>query len=675
MRQPGSGFREWLGKLPAVSVGLVASWLLVALVVQLGYASHLQRARDELYAVASYAIRDPVVEVSARVLPVVRAVMPSFENEYVLGFLREKKVRGKGPDSQQRFDELVTQAFSTLESHPFRVLGLVPLNLSPHGFATYAFVHPGWLQLLATLALFLLVAPLLEEWWGRPVFAGTLVLLALLGAGVFCLVHAQSDRALLGGSAVVAGLVAAVVVRFRAEEVDFLGWLSPVAGVELIAPAWVIGALWVVYELFLWWGAQGMLPGGVDNAVGYTAHASGAAVGGLLSLAFSRFGWEREDAERSWQVMPSGTSGKSGKQERTERFNLKDVEKALELGDEDGAFAMLEAEVRRSARNREAVSRFWQMAVERGVAEQAAPAMVALVHEELRRGAEEVAAGVWRALAERLPSALLDPPSLVRLAPVIGRLHGGERAVLALEQAIDARNKGLTPTLAARVARLAVELKPELAVEAAQWALTSKKLDDAERAELEVMAAEIAPPDPELPEEKDATSKSNVFFEESDRSAFGDIQDLSAPADSFPDGVVIEATPRMLEDEGLRIEVADQGQSTLAYSRLRAVSVAGVHGLGPKPVVLVDLVVDGVGYEKPLGVIRLRSDRFDPRAVAPDAASPLDALRHMVKELLWRGEAQPLPDAAGAAAKPVRVFESLEAYYEQVLRAAATDLG
>jgi hypothetical protein len=90
--------------------------------------------------------------------------------------------------------------------------------------------------------------------------------------------------------------------------------------------------------------------------------------------------------------------------------------------------------------------------------------------------------------------------------------------------------------------------------------------------------------------------------------------------------------------------------------------------------VLIDLLVDGAGTEGPLRVIRLRSDRFDPRRLAPGVDGALDALRWMVQEIVSRSDARPLPDPDGAAARPVHVFESLDQYHEQVLREAARDL-
>jgi len=659
----------WLSRIPVLSLGLVVVWLVVNLIVQVGFASHGRDVEDNLREAVSFAIHNPVVEVDARLLPAVRAVMPSFESNEMFAFLRKKRPEGDGATPQERFELFAAGAFDALDSHPYRVLGVVPAHLSVHGFLTHPFVHSGWLHLLGTVVLFLLAGSMLEGLWGRRVFAASLVLLALVSAGAFALVHIGADRALVGASSVVAGLVAAVVVRFRDQEVDFLGWLAPFAEVELSAPAWALALPWAAYEIFLWWVVQGALPGGVDNAVGYTAHAAGALLGGLLPLGIARLGWEERYGCASQVEV---------KQTKARGFDFQNVIKARAAGDADGAFAMLEAELQRSARNRDAVTTFWEMAIERGVAEEAAPFMFHLVREELRRGAEEVAVAQWREVAEHLPTTFLDPSTLLRLVPIVRRVDGDEQAVVALQQALDERNEGLTPAEAAQLARLAVDLEPQLAISAARRALASQALEEGPRLELEQFVAKLAlreveaTGEPEKPEKPEPAP--SVFYEESDRSAFGDVGDLSALDDSFPNGAVSDAVPQALEAEALRIEVVGQGQTDLAYTRLRAVAVVGVHGLGPKPVVLIDLLIDGAGSEGPLRVIRLRSDRFDPRPLAPGVDGALDSLRWMVREILSRSDAQPLPDPDGAAARPVRMFKSLEEYHERVLREAARDL-
>jgi hypothetical protein len=75
------------------------------------------------------------------------------------------------------------------------------------------------------------------------------------------------------------------------------------------------------------------------------------------------------------------------------------------------------------------------------------------------------------------------------------------------------------------------------------------------------------------------------------------------------------------------IYVSGKGPSRLAYGRITAVSLAAVRGLGPKPVVLLDLLLAGPqpGPE-PLPLVRLRSDQYDPRKLVASSASPLEAL-------------------------------------------------
>ena len=139
--------------------------------------------------------------------------------------------------------------------------------------------------------------------------------------------------------------------------------------------------------------------------------------------------------------------------------------------------------------------------------------------------------------------------------------------------------------------------------------------------------------------------------------------------------VLCEARPRVIAAAALHAESEENGALEISWARVRAVSMAGVRGLGPKPVVLVDIFLDGGGMERPLSLLRLRSDQFDPRALLADAPKhPLEALCAAVQAMIRSGKALALPDAEGAAGRPMRVYESLEAYEVQVLRPAAQDL-
>jgi hypothetical protein len=84
-------------------------------------------------------------------------------------------------------------------------------------------------------------------------------------------------------------------------------------------------------------------------------------------------------------------------------------------------------------------------------------------------------------------------------------------------------------------------------------------------------------------------------------------------------------------------------------------------------VLIVDLLLSPES-EPELQVLRLRSDRFDPRrlSVMPEA-SPLKALRAFVTALATAAHAPLLPPDVDA---PLRVYRDRPTYHREVLRAA-----
>ena len=96
--------------------------------------------------------------------------------------------------------------------------------------------------------------------------------------------------------------------------------------------------------------------------------------------------------------------------------------------------------------------------------------------------------------------------------------------------------------------------------------------------------------------------------------------------------------------------------------------MVAVGNLGPKPVLLIDLILNWMSLsDEPLRIIRLRGDRFDPRKLAPEHAAPVDALRAIVERLLRDSKATPLPDLQSAKGLPFAGFDDLETYHRDVL--------
>jgi membrane associated rhomboid family serine protease len=637
--------------LPLVTLSLAAIWLLTASVVGLGYRGELSRADAELRLVARQVIHHPELEIPDRLLPVARDLMPGFESNEMFDFLRKEEGDG---GAQDRFDARAAAALAKFDGHPTRRLGLVPAQPSVPSFFSYPIVHAGLLHALFTAAIVLLAGSVLERLWGWRLYLLGVALITLGGAGAYLLVHFDSDRALLGGGGIAAGLAAAAAARFRTEEIDLLGWLPESFSAELEAPAWLLLGVWGAYEAAAWLSMPIGVPG-LAHSPGFEAHAGGAVLGVGVALVLERLGWEREKPV----AKPRPAT--------TQRLDLAHIQAMLEAGDGDAALEQLEAGVRRSARNRDAVTLYFRLCCEREQPERAAPAMVQLIREELRRGADDVAVARWRDLVAKAPDACLDPQSLLQIATLLR--HGGddELAVVALRQVMASGN--VPASVAAEVARMAVIVAPELASEAAGLALADTALDEAMRAELEVLAQrkDESPVDEDVPVKP--TGKElppNAFYENQDRSEFGQLDNLSA-VEEFPTGAVTDAVPRSLDLEGVTLDSEEHGEQRVDFSRVRAISVVGVQGLGPKPVLLIDLLVDGGTHGRPLAAFRLRSDRFDPRALAPGSNGGIEALRNVVSQLLAGSEGLPLPDAKSVVLRPPKIYDSLAAYEQDVL--------
>ena len=212
---------------PFVSVGLAAVLLLGFLATEIGFRAERREVHLAAKEAVEHAVSNPVVEVGPRMMPIVRAVVPGFDANETFDFLRRKGTR---PKEQVRFDALAAETLESLDRQPDRRLGVIPASLWVPSFATHILVHAGWLHLFGALLLLLVMGPLLEAAWGRAITAALLVGSGLVGAGTYALVHPAADRALVGSAAMLAGLVAAAVMRFRDERVVLLDWLPGVAG-------------------------------------------------------------------------------------------------------------------------------------------------------------------------------------------------------------------------------------------------------------------------------------------------------------------------------------------------------------------------------------------------------------------------------------------------------------
>lgn len=159
---------------------------------------------------------------------------------------------------------------------------------------------------------------------------------------------------------------------------------------------------------------------------------------------------------------------------------------------------------------------------------------------------------------------------------------------------------------------------------------------------------------------------------------WGNVELQEAPAEQAPPLrplSLLEGVPVAIRADSLSLDVEGRGKTRLPFGHVSAVSVAAVKGLSPRTVLLVDLVLNWVdGSDAPLKVVRLRSDRFDPRALMKSEGTPLEALQALIAALLDGTGGSPLPDPQSVRGRPsFASFDAPEPYEREVLLARRAD--
>jgi hypothetical protein len=453
------------------------------------------------------------------------------------------------------------------------------------------------------------------------------------------------------------------------------------------------------------------------------------------------------------------------------------LEQALEErthSNPEGAFELLDAELRRSPENHDVAIALWETSRGTDRAPRAVPALLGAIRDDLRKGRRDEAIALWLAISAEVEDTKAEGNLLVRIGEALLAEEQHEAGVRAFAAAVSGP-KALSSVLAMRVVRGARGLDRDLAGRAAAVALIDDQLGASEHAEMQAVldAAAVGRPSqnpalvPAPPEEPDSLQDPHSIAEgafaklaegeslsgDGDETTWnqpGLVQDLSEeladdnasfdwsgladgeadeetgpmPDPEVDDSVdlragdpigqdssevsdttettetlepaepaieqtepraedatsdsqlmtmprvlrVRTAVPLALEDEGIRVDVDGGGKTLLPYARIEAIAAGAVDGLGDKPVLVVDIVLNWMDLpDEPLKVIRMRSDDFDPRSIVSDKESALESLRAMLDQLLARSGATPLPNRDGALGNPFTTHPDIESYDRAVL--------
>ncbi len=521
---------------------------------------------------------------------------------------------------QAELEQHIATALASAGELPAQRVALVPRSSPLYTWLSHALLHVGNAVLIGNGLLLLVFGLYLERSFGPAVYAAVLVWLTLAGAaGWAATAPSGATHGLVGSTPLVAGLAAAFAIRFAHRRGEGFYFSGLVATRPAPAPT-------AVY---------------VPCLTAIAAAVIACAIAWLLGI----------DGESS----PRGSAAEA----RDPR--LRRALRAREAGRPREAQELLAQYLAAEPDAYEAALASTEVARELGRDAEITASLLRVIRIELRRGLTAAAIDHWLDLVRGGIPERIEPSLLLHMALLLREQDHQPEAVRALRCALERSEDRENHVIAARIARAARGLDPGTTAAAAWRALGSLELSLSERQALEALIGEVLAT-PSAPAAGPALAAGPAPAAERERPAAIEIETDRRVLDA------VLAIPLELTDEGVEIQTSQGQKKLVRYARIDAVSVAAVHGIASKPVILVDLVLNWMTPKnETLRVIRMRGDQFDPRRVLAGKTSPIEALRAFVKALLERSNAIALPDPEAALGRPFASFEELAIYQRAVL--------
>ncbi len=382
---------------------------------------------------------------------------------------------------QDKLDKLTRKGLAGLNEHGFFKWGLVPSKLSPISLVTHMFLHGGWMHLLGNMLILFLAGPFVEDVWGRPLFAGFYLVSGLVAALSFILLYPDSATPMIGASGAIAGIMGAFMIRHWHSRIRFFYMVGFIWRGTFYAPAWLMLPLWFGEQLFMMLMVHG-LDGG-SSGVAYMAHVGGFAFGALAAFAIQKSQFEERFITASIE----------------DKITVVDnsvIEKAAEAdraGRSDEAYGLLAEAWRQDPSNIDLTLSLWDLALRRGWAAHAAPAMLHLIETMLRKGEAGAAFEHWFEVIGRLPDLIPEPGLSLRVGQALQRAQHADWARDAFHRCAKGPPDKLSTSMLVRLALQCRELDPNLSAASATAALERRDLQPAERTHAEQLVQASIP--------------------------------------------------------------------------------------------------------------------------------------------------------------------------------------
>ncbi|HKW17799.1 MAG TPA: rhomboid family intramembrane serine protease [Terriglobales bacterium] len=244
---------------------------------------------------------------------------------------------------QEDLDSLTSQYDQLTASSIAEQYAFIPAHPKPITYITANFLHGGWLHLIGNMWFLWLAGFVLEDVWGRPLYAVFYLIAGVAALQFHAWTNPGSTVPTLGASGAVAALMGAFLVRFPKMKIEML-WLFGFRLRRFKAPAVALLPLWLIMEVF-----YGTLFGHTSG-VAHWAHVGGFAFGALGALGLRYSGLESKANQKIEQdlTLESDTE-------------LQQASNLIDQGQLDSATAILNQYLATKSDSVDAYNLLWQV--------------------------------------------------------------------------------------------------------------------------------------------------------------------------------------------------------------------------------------------------------------------------------------------------------------------------
>jgi membrane associated rhomboid family serine protease len=658
-----------LARLPWVSIAILL--VNVAVFVATSTSSRDEEAEARVSDVVEYWRAHPYLELPAAVQ---RRFGVTRERLAALTGTAIPRTAPPGAAGEQaRLDALCDELVAAWDATPARRFSLVPeRGLAQPGWITHQFLHGSLGHLIGNMLVFaLVVAPFLEDAWGRPFFLGFYLLGGVAAGAAQAIPMGDSPTAVLGASGAISACLGAFALRFAHRRVRMFYWFFLFWRGTFFVPAW----------LYAFFGLAGDLLGlklqGTAGGVAYAAHVGGFLFGLAAVMVMRATGLEDRIAPEGaprWGRTAAASRGSDALADGRVADARTHLEDAIARDPRDLASVLALARIHAAAFERGQTTALAERLVREHLGKQDAASARAVL---LELGPILEAAAFRPAVAYRAAELVADEdPGLADRLDEVAASGGGAVAAKALLRSAE-RARGADPARAARLARRARDADgatPELCARAdAILAGVATEAPGADGA-----GGSAAPPvvhagvpsrfeavarDARAPEPGVAAVVPHLA-----QGAGGDpaADELRFPLGAWEAVRVLHCRLLGASAQGLDLETELGHRATLPPARVAALA-AGVladHARGGHPLrnaLVLDLLLHPRPGEGGRVVLRLLGTEMALATIHPDAP-PREAYGRVVDALVAASGAPAVPSADAAAGRPFAAFPDAAAF-------------